>query len=121
LIWRKSRVESASFFWLVILQKRRPGNGAAFFVHLSLALVVFALFTLLFSLGLAFATTLAFKILVSHSISNGIVRIVAAGLFFVVALIGVSWGAITMMLETIFYTPTATHSIDGSYYFTQQE
>jgi hypothetical protein len=54
-------------------------------------------------------------------INNHIIRIVAVGLFFVVALVGGAWGAMATVFDAIFFTPVITRPIDDTYYFTQQQ
>lgn len=79
------------------------------------------LLALLLFAGLVLVLTLAFQSLVAHRISNDVARVVAVGLFFVVALAGSAYGLLALALSAVFYTPTTTHSIDDTYYFTQQE
>jgi hypothetical protein len=103
------------------LRKRRPGNGAAFFCILALALAVVTLFAFLLFLVVVLGATLAFKILVARHIRNDVARIIAVGLFLIVALVGGVLGGLSLAFDAIFSSPTTSHPIDGTYYFTQQQ
>jgi hypothetical protein len=82
---------------------------------------VVTLFAFLLFLGLVLFATLAFKILVAHHIDNDIIRIVAVGVFFVTASIGIAWGIISLIFKSIFSYPITSPPINNDYYFTQEQ
>jgi hypothetical protein len=67
------------------------------------------------------AATLAFKMLVARHIANDVIRIIAVGLFLIVALAGGALGSISLALDTIFSSPITSHPINDAYYFKQQQ
>ena len=80
---------------------------------------MFALFAFLLLFGFLLGATLVFQRLVGSRIAHEAVRLVAVGLFFVVALAVSTWGALALVVGAAL-SPT-THPVNDTCYFTQQE